>query len=160
MLGPFKNPHIPNLHISPFLTIENPCSSNRQAIVYLSYPQGESLNASIDVETYPGSKFCITLPSVDYITNKVKQLGQGSILYKVDISRTFRQVPIDPGDYNVLGLYCDSYVIDKSLPFVFKEWSAISQHLSEAIKYIMMKKRFHKPNYVDNIIGQASLLRL
>ena len=114
------------------------------------------MNAGVDGETYLGSKFCLTLPSVEYIAHKVKQLGKESLLYKIDISRALCHVPIDPGDYNLLGLHFISYFINKSLPFGYRHLSAIVQCLSDTIRYIMMKKGFHVTNYIDDIISQAS----
>ena len=156
MLGPFDEPPIPDLHISPLLTRDKPGSDNRQVIVDLSFPQGESVNAGVVGEAYLGSQFCLTLPSIDYITNKVCLLGKGSLLYKIDISHAFRHVPIDPGDYNLLGLYCDSYFIDKNLPFGYRHGSAIFQRLSDAIRYIMKQKGYLVTNYIDDILGQAT----
>ena len=42
---------------------------------------------------------------MDNITDEVLKLGKGCKIFKVDISRAFRHVPIDPGDLDLLGLY-------------------------------------------------------
>ena len=47
----------------------------------------------------------MTLPSIDLITDKVRNLGKGSLLYKIDISRAFRHVKIDPRDYFLLDYF-------------------------------------------------------
>ena len=47
----------------------------------------------------------LTFQTVDDITLELKRLGRGALLYNIDISRTFRHVKVDPGDYNLLGLH-------------------------------------------------------
>ena len=77
----------------------------RHVIVDLSWPQGASVNAGIDKSSYLTSIFELTFPTVDDITSELKSLGRGALLYKVDISRVFCHVKVDPGDYDLLGLY-------------------------------------------------------
>ena len=125
ILGPFTKPPVANLHVSPFLTREKAGANSRRVIVDLSYPHGASVNAGVDPESYLGSEFLLTLPSIDYITNKVVQLGKGSLIYKIDISRAFRHIKIDPADYNLLGLNFNAYYLDTCLPFGFRHGSAI-----------------------------------
>ena len=74
----------------------------RRVIVDLSWPQGVSVNAGIDKSTYLTSNFDLTFPTVDDITSELKRLGRGALLYKVDVSRAFRHVKVDPGDYDLL----------------------------------------------------------
>ena len=87
MLGPFNEAPIENIHVSPFLTRDKPGGTHRRVIVDLSYPHGYSVNAGVQSDTYLN-----TLPTIDNITNKVKQLGKGCHLYKIDLSRAFRHV--------------------------------------------------------------------
>ena len=70
----------------------------------LSWPQGASVNAGINKLFYLNSDFDLTFPTEDDITAELKCLGCGALLYKVDVSRAFRQVKVDPGDYDLLGL--------------------------------------------------------
>ena len=82
ILGPFKQPPITNLHISPLMTREKPNSTHRRVIVDLSFPQGLSVNAEIKNDAYLDTPFLLTLPSIDNITSKVRSLGKGSLLFK------------------------------------------------------------------------------
>ena len=77
-----------------------------------SWPQGNSVNAGVPSDKYLGTEFVLTYPSVDNITQEVLRLGRGCKIFKVDISRAFRHVPIDPGDVDLLGLYWKEYFID------------------------------------------------
>ena len=138
ILGPFNDPPICTLHISPFLTWEKQRSQNRRVIIDLSFPKGHAVNSNISKDVYLGTPFLITLPSIDHITNKVRQLGKGSHLYKVDITRAFRHNKIDPRDYHLLGLRHENYFIDTCLPFGYRHGSAIYQRISDAVRHVVM----------------------
>ena len=112
MLGPFATPPIENLHISPFMTRENSNSDNRRVIIDLSWPIGESVNAGVTTDKYLGVDFILSYPSVDNIVAEVLKLGKGCQIFKVDITRAFRHVPIDPGDLDLLGLHWGDYFLD------------------------------------------------
>ena len=101
--GPFKNPPISNLHTSPLMTREKPNALHRRVIVDLSFPFNKSINAGTNKDVYIDTPYQLTLPKIDLITDQVKKLGKGCCLYKVDISRAFRHVKIDPHDYDLLG---------------------------------------------------------
>ena len=152
MLGPFDQKPIP-LHISPFMTREEPDSEARRTIVDLSWPKNFSVNAGVMKGTYLGSSFVLNYPSVDDIVRKIIQLGPGSLLYKVDISRAFRQLKIDPGDLDLLGLKHQSYFIDQSVPFGYRHGSVFFEKVTYMIRYIMRQQGFpHLYNYVEDLI--------
>ena len=100
-----------------------------------------------------GTKFMLTFPSIDDITAQVIRLGQGCLLYKVDISRAFRHIKMDPSDYDKLGLNWDGFYFDSCLPFGFKHGSKIFQRTSNAIRYIMSKQNYDIINYIDDLVG-------
>ena len=72
ILGPFQKNPIPGSHFSPFMTRHNPNSERRRVIIDLSWPLGASVNAGTDKNTYLGSDFELTFPSVDDITKTLK----------------------------------------------------------------------------------------
>ena len=156
ILGPFDRVPIHNLHVSPFMTREKPGAPHRRVIIDLSFPAGHSVNTGVDSDSYLGSKFMLTLPTIDTITNKLAKLGKGALIYKIDISRAFRHVKMDPADYKYLGLHFKNYFIDSCLPFGFRHGSAIFQRLSDAIRFIMVNQGHHVTNYIDDIIGYAT----
>ena len=153
--GPFKECPFDNMHFSPFLTCEKPGAPHRRVIVDLSYPPGCSVNDGVTPDVYLDTPFLLTLPMIDTITQKVKENGKGSLLYKIDLSRAFRHVKIDPKDYNLLGLYSENIYFDSCLPFGFKFGSAIFQKLSDAVRHILSKFGFQVTNYIDDIIGHS-----
>ena len=152
ILGPFNHPPIAKLHISPFMTRDKPNSENRRVIIDLSWPQGNSVNAGVPSDKYLGTEFVLTYPSVDNITQEVLRLGRGCKIFKVDIRRAFRHVPIDPGDVDLLGLHWKEYFIDRSLPFGFKHGSSIFQRISDAVRCIMRQEGHGIWNYIDDFL--------
>ena len=152
ILGPFK--HTPfSLHISPFMTRDKPDSDMRQTIVDLSWPKGKSVNAGVQKDNYLGSDFILNYASVDDIVKRLIDLGPSSLLCKVNISRAFGQLNVDPGDINLLGLKLDSYYIDQSVPFGYRHGSIFFEKVTDSIRFIMRKHGFHDLfNYVDDII--------
>ena len=153
--GPYADPPIQNLHISPFMTRDKSSSDKRQVIMDLSWPKGQSVNSGAELDKYLGTQFVLTYPSVDNITDQVLQLGRGCHIFKVDISRAFRHVPIDPGDLDLLGLHWGQYYIDFSLPFGLKHGSSIFQRLSDAVRYIMKQEGHQIWNYIDDFLCVA-----
>ena len=79
------------------MTREKPDSEVRHTIVDLSWPPKNSVNAGVMKDKYLWSSFVLNYPSVNDIVKKIVELGPGSLLYKVDISRAFRQLRVDPG---------------------------------------------------------------
>ena len=59
----------------------------------------------------------LTYPSIDQITQKLKVLGPGAMLFKLDISRAFRHIRIDPGDIDLLGIQHNGAYIDALFGF-------------------------------------------
>ena len=110
--GPFKVPSIPKLHVSPFMTQDKSSSDHRRVIIDLGWPIGQSVNARVSSDKYLDTEFILTYPSIDNITDEVLKLGKGCHIFKVDISRAFRHVPMDPGDLDLLGLHWEGYFLD------------------------------------------------
>ena len=135
------------------MTRNKPNSDRRRVIIDLSWPLGASVNAGIDKDTYLGSPFALTFPTVDVITGELKCLGRGALLYKIDVSRAFHHVRIDPGDYELLRIHwCDAYM-DTCLPFGTWHGSQIFQRLSDAAHHVMRQRGFCIIDYIDDYIG-------
>ena len=151
MLGPFSSPPIP-LHTSPFLTREKSGSENRRVIVDLSWPKGNSVNNAVNPSSYMGVEFLLTLPTIDQVTKAVKKFGRNSFIAKIDISRAFKHVPIDPGDIDLLGLHWHDFFIEKNLVFGFKFGSQIFERISNSIRFIMAQNGYYILDYIDDYL--------
>ena len=69
---------------------------------------------------------------VDTMVNSLKILGTDALLYKIDTSRAFRHVRIDPGDLDLLGLKHEQ-LFDCTLKFGFRHGSIVFQCYTDAI---------------------------
>ena len=152
LYGPYES--VPfQVHISPLMTSEKQNSDKRRTIVDLSWPKGHSVNAGVQKNSYLGAYFDLKYPSIDHVVKKLKILGTGALLYKVDISRAFHHLRIDPGDIDLLGIYHNNLFLDGSLPFGFRLGSRFFEKCSDAIRY-MMSQAGHNGlmNYIDDLL--------
>ena len=151
--GPFDQIPFP-CHVSPFLTRHKPNSNNRRVIVDLSWPVGQSVNDGVAKDRYLNTYFDLNYSSVDNIVDKLKTLGDTALLFKIDISRAFCHLRIDPGDLDLLGLKHGSYYIDGTLAFGFRHGSVFFQRCTDAVWYIIDHKLGYPnlQNYIDDLI--------
>ena len=147
ILGPYAQNPIPDCHFSPFMTHEKSNSTNRRVIIDLSWPKDYSVNAGVDKNSYVGTDFVLSFPTIDDITEAVKKVGKGAHLYKIDVSRAFRHVRLDPHDYDVRR---------RNAPVWELSWDANFQRLSDAIRHMMCHQGFTVLNYIDDFIGVAT----
>ena len=147
ILGPFDTMPIKEMHISHMMTREKPNAPHRRVIIDLSFPQGQSVNTGIPKDCYLGTPFVLKLPTVDTITDQIKVLGKGCMFYKVDISRAFRHVKLDPLEYDLLGLRHDICLL-----LGYRNGSALFQRLSDAVHHIMRQRQYDVINYIDDIL--------
>ena len=153
ILGPFDSYPFP-CHVSPFLTREKHNSANRHVILDLSFPVGQSVNDGVAKDKYLNTYFHLNYPSVNSIVNNLKRLGPSAKIYKIDISRAFRHIRIDPGDLDLLGLQHQHLFIDGTLPFGFRHGSIFFQRCTDAVRFIM-RDSFKFPylyNYIDDLV--------
>ena len=97
LLGPFHQPPHPCFTWSPLMTW--PKGAGRHVILDLSFGDF-SVNKATKRVHYGHTPFSLKLPNLDGLINTLNTLGDHARLFKVDISRTFRNVRIDPGDAN------------------------------------------------------------
>ena len=93
-------------------------------------------------------------PTVDIIVNTLNTLGPGANIFKVDISRAFRHLRIDPGDIDLLALqHRDELYLDLSLPFGYRLGAFFFSKISDAVRYIMSQHGHNALlNYIDDLI--------
>ena len=97
LLGPFQSLPIDS-YISPLMTRSKQNSEKRRTIMDLSWSKDHAVNTGVYKNKYLGTYFKLQYHSIDNITMTLNTLGPGAMLYKVDISRAFRQIRIDPRD--------------------------------------------------------------
>ena len=153
IIGPFDT--IPcDLHVSPLMTRAKQDSDKKRTIMDLSWPQNLSVNAGVKKNVYLDTIYDLHYPSIANITDSLVKLGPAAQLYKVDISRAFRHLRVDPVDIDLLGFQVDQHhYIDVSTPFGFRHGSLFFQRCSDAIRYIMTSHGHTGLfNYIDDLI--------
>ena len=154
IMGPYDVNPIPNSHVSPFMTREN--APNRRVIIDLSWPKNASVNAGVDKNSYLGSEFSLMFPTIDDITRELVKIGPGCHIYKIDVSRAFRHLKIDPGDYDLLGLCSDAAFFDTCLSFGSRHGSQTFQRISDAVHYVLRCHGYCIINYIDHFVGYST----
>lgn len=96
--GPFSAPPFPNLQVSPLGLVPKKASSEFRLIHHLSYLEGNSVNDHI-----PDHLCTVKYPSVDTAISLIQQLGPGALLAKTAIENAYKQVPIHPTAFELLG---------------------------------------------------------
>ena len=95
-------------------------SNTRMTIIDLSWPKDLSVNDGVSGSVYLGTHFELKYPSIDLMVSRLNALGPAAKNFKIDSSRAFRHVRIDPGDIDLLGLrFRGQYYADLALPFGF-----------------------------------------
>ena len=87
------------------------------------------------------------------IVQQLISLGPAAKIIKIDISRNFRNIGIDPGDMDLLGLTHRGWLnLDLSLAIGSRLGAFFFQKLSNTIHYAMTQKSFKNlQNYLDDL---------
>ena len=91
-----SNPFSLGIKISPLNSVPKKDTSERRIILDLSFTRGNAINDYISKTEYLDQKMKIIFPEVDDFVQLIKAKGRGCLLYKVDLRRAFRQIPICP----------------------------------------------------------------
>jgi hypothetical protein len=154
-LGPFSsNPFLVPLAISPLNTVPKGGTSDRRVIMDLSHPAGSSVNDGVPKNTYLGEEFSLVYPTIDTFTDIVRRKGRGCLMYKRDLKRAYRQIPVDPGDLHLLGCKWQGDIyIDRTIAMGLRTGAMICQRLTTAVVFILEKLGFDVCNYIDDLAG-------
>ena len=158
VMGPFKSSpfDIPTT-VSPLNTVPKRDSADRRVIVDLSFPKCkplESVNGGISRDCYLGDPIQLRYPSVDNLVNLVRCKGPGCCLFKCDLSRAYRQLPVDPGDLHYLGYKWNGELyIDATLTMGLRSAAFLCQRVTNAIAYIARNNGVSVSNYLDDFGG-------
>ena len=105
-------------------------------------------------DNYLGKWVKLTFARVDDLAFRIYTLGKDAMMFKIDLSRYFRQLPLDPGDYSLTGYVIDGQLyFDKVLPMGMRTAPYIAQRVTNAIGYIHKKLQYFLLNYVDDFLG-------
>ena len=120
----------------------------------MSWPEGASVNDGIQPDKYLESNISLRYPTVDNLCKRAKKLGKGCKGYKKYMARAFRQIPIDPMDWSLLGIYWQGALfLVKATVMGCRTAPYICQHITNVIRHIMANVNYYTQNYVDNFMG-------
>ena len=152
ILGPFGIDLAHGIHSSPLLTRPKDVDK-RRVILNLSHPSGSSVNDQVDRMRFDGVTFRLRFPSIDNITEEILKIGEGVTLAKVDVSRAFRNLRIDPGDALNFGIqWRGRQYLDAAAAFGWVHGSGAFQMASDAIPFLMAKRGYKMFPYIDDYI--------
>ena len=148
--GPFKRHVIPEAHISRFGVIpKNHQPDKWRLIIDLSHPAGRSINDGIS------KKLCsLTYITIDSAIQYIQQLGQGTLLAKIDIKSAFRLLPVHPCDRHLLAMDWNRDIyIDTCLPFGLRSAPKLFNVLADLLSWILTQKQISPVlHYLDDFL--------
>ena len=152
--GPFTSPPFtPWMVFSPIMTREKPDSQERRVIVDLSYPDG-GINQHIEPHWFNGRPAVHNLPTIEHAVAAISHTCPGDVhLAVVDLSRAYRQFPVPPTDWPLLGIQFDgSFYFDARLPFGARLSSYAMQSVARFIVRAMERSGATAFMYLDDIL--------
>ena len=109
-----------------------------------------SVNSGISASSYLNEPYKLRLPGIDRLCQFILQHGRGCLLYKKDLQRAYRQLPIDPKDYNLLGFpFNGRLYFDTRCPFGLRTSAMICQRTTSAVIYIFTQRGYTADVYLD-----------
>ena len=132
-------------------------STDLRVILDLSFPKGESVNSAIPKESLDNASFKLKLPTPLDFAERIREKGQGCLLYKVDLSRAYRQLRSDPLDWPLLGVdWQQEHFVDLAIPFGLRHGASACQRTSEAASAVSASEHDTDTlTYVDDTGGLA-----
>ena len=157
--GPLADPPFLSTMVSPLMTaVKKPCS--RRPVFDASYGDF-SINNNTPEKEYLGEMYSFTFPTVLDLAKLIVKLGPGCLLWKRDLSRWFLQLPVDPGDYDKLGvIWRGSWYVFLSFVWGCRHAGYNAQRVSSAILFILQNIGLRKFQdvynamvYIDDFAG-------
>ena len=152
--GPYTDPPFtPWFASSPIMTREKSGGQGRRIIVDLSYPDG-GVNQFITPHVFNGRDAIHNLPTIDSAVASIAATPPGDVhLAVVDLSRAYRQFPVTPLDWPLLGIYWrGAWSFDRRLPFGCRMSSFIMQSIAEFIVRALQSRSVTTHMYLDDIL--------
>jgi len=155
LAGPIDHSPFPQPTICSLLqTVPKRGSTSRRVVMDLSFPPGHLVNNGIPSDSYLGDAYKLHLPGIDRLMEFILQKGRGCLIFKKDLRRAYRQFPIDPKDYHLLGFCYDGKLyFNTCCPFGLHSSAMICQRSTSAVVHIFTKTDFLADVYLDDFYG-------
>ena len=154
--GPFDEPPLEHFNVSPVGAV--PKKNGKIRVIHnLSYPfNGNSVNAGVVDIGYKLSRF-------GHAARAVRKFGRGCYLIKLDVEAAFKQVPVRPEDWHLLGFkWLGKYFYERVLPFGLRSSCRLWELYASALHHLFEKvmsvdgdpQRAHRVviHYVDDFL--------
>ena len=155
LAGPFQiEPFNVPLAFSPFQTVLKKGSNDRRIVCDLSFPFENSVNSGIPKNEYIGEPCEIIYLKVDDLVEIIVRKGKGCLMWKRDLKRAYRQLPVDPHDYHLLGhTWRNGAYVDLCIPFGLRTGSMAMQRTTNGFVYMLKKRGIECVGYIDDNAG-------
>ena len=96
---------------------------------------------------------------MDNAAKLITELGQGSLLAKVDISHAYRNIPVHPQDRRLLGMTWEGALfVDTTLPFGLRSAPKLFCAVSDALEWVLCHKGISSClHYIDDFLTVGGL---
>ena len=156
IIGPFKkNPFGRSARFSPLDTREKKDSNDLRVIINLSHPfKKDSVNHSIDKDSFLGEPITLKYPTVEDLAKIVVKKGRGCLIFKRDLEAAYYQMKLDAGDIHLLGFVVDSkFYFFVTLSMGSRSSCFCCQKTTDIITYIFANEGGDCVNYLDDLGG-------
>ena len=152
--GPFQSPPFSQFIVSPIAIVPKKEPGSFRVIHDLSQPRPGSVNSRI-----PDCYASVHYETFDRVVELVLSHGQSCLLAKCDVKEGFRNLPVSPSDYHLLGFKFDqSYYYDKVVPMGARSSCNIFEQFSTSLQWaIKSVYNFHSVTHIlDDFIFVGS----
>jgi len=149
--GPFSEPPFENLIVSPLGLVPKKQKGEFRMIHHLSYPEGGSINDFIDPKLSS-----VQYTSFDAAITFIQKLGRNCKLFKMDLKNAFRNLPIHPSDFHLLGFsFNGKFYFDKALVFGASISCAIFERFARFLEFGVKSQMESGEliHYLDDFLG-------
>ena len=143
--GPFVSPPFPNFQVYPIGVVPKKHSTEWRTIFHLSFPKHQTTSVNSHISPTDYSLHYIT---IDTAISIIQNIGQGCFMSKLDIKSAFRNIPVHPSDWELLGMKWNGlYFFDTVLPFGLRSAPYLFDQFSCMIEWII-KNKLGIPNVI------------
>lgn len=155
VVGPMlQAPFVEWCHVSPLMSREKRGTNQRRIIIDMSYPQQTSVNAYICKNTIMGVQRDHRLPTIDDLTDIVRDVGPDAFLCSTDVSRAYKNFKTCPLDWPLLAFEWDQrYFCDVTMPFGARSSSSHMQRVAQAIVGMLARRGVTCLMYLDDLVA-------
>ena len=157
LAGPFHSAPFDWCRVNPMMTRPKRDSHKLRVVLDLSFPDMLSVNSQIPRGSLDDAPFKVRLPTPTDFAAIISDLGPNCALYKIDLSRAYRQLRSDPLDWPLLGItWGGEWFVDVAIPFGLRHGASACQRVTETvIEMVQYDVQARARAYIDNTIGAA-----